>query len=434
MRSRTWAAAISTWGAHAVSTVIVPRVAFTAPEYQVDGTIRPAGYVFEGAPGDGWMIHREGRRHLELGAGYRLVRVRHCGVCATDLARRYLPFPLPQVTGHEVVGDDDGRLVVVEINASCTARGLVPCVHCAAGMPTHCPERRVLGIHDLPGGFGPWLLAPVHGVLPVPPSVSPLAATFVEPFAAAWHAVERIAPNAGDRVLVLGPGRLGALVVAALAAWRARRGVALEILAAGRGARSRERATRLGADATFVPEAAPPADVVVDATGSPDGFERAVALARREVHIKTTTGRPALGLAHVTELVVDELTIAPLEGAPPTGGVVVRTDAEIDAAIRPFPSEERSRTGPRGTIFVADVRQPRTRLLAALLDRRLRITTSRCGDFRPALSVLAAEGLGERLANEMVVGVLPATALAEAFARAAAGGSKMVVRQADVHV
>jgi hypothetical protein len=128
---------------------------------------------------------------------------------------------------------------------------------------------------------------------------------------------------------------------------------------------------------------------------------------------------------------VDELTIAPLAGEPSPGGVVVHSDAEIDAAIRPVPGVERSRPGPRGTILVADVGQARTRLLEGLLDRRLRVTTSRCGDFRPALSVLA-EGLGERLVGEMVVGVLPATALTEAFARAAAGGGKTVVHQPDM--
>src|SRR5207249_2809327 len=107
-------------------------------------------------------VVREGREHLRLGPGYRLLRVSRCGVCATDLARRQLPFPLPQVTGHEVVAvADDGTPVVVEINASHAARALPPdawCADCRRGLGTHCPDRLVLGIHDLPGGFGPWLL------------------------------------------------------------------------------------------------------------------------------------------------------------------------------------------------------------------------------------------------------------------------------------
>ena len=31
----------------------------------------------------------------------------HFRVCSTDLARRFLPFPLPQVTGHELIARDE---------------------------------------------------------------------------------------------------------------------------------------------------------------------------------------------------------------------------------------------------------------------------------------------------------------------------------------
>jgi D-arabinose 1-dehydrogenase-like Zn-dependent alcohol dehydrogenase len=29
---------------------------------------------------------------------------RYCGICTTDLKRHCLPFPLPQIIGHEIVG------------------------------------------------------------------------------------------------------------------------------------------------------------------------------------------------------------------------------------------------------------------------------------------------------------------------------------------
>src|SRR5438477_4586229 len=131
-------------GAPAMST------AFTAPEYQPDGSIRSAKYAFAGSTENGWEIQREGRLHLRLGRGYGLLRTSHCGVCATDLARRHLPFPLPQVTGHEVVAaDDGGAAFVVEINASHAARGLRErgwCPFCRHELATHCPERLVVGI------------------------------------------------------------------------------------------------------------------------------------------------------------------------------------------------------------------------------------------------------------------------------------------------
>src|SRR3954467_6551124 len=140
-------------------------IRFVAPEYQADGSFRETAYGLRGSAEDGWEIARDGAPHLRLGRGYRALRVSHCGICATDLARCRLPFPLPQVTGHEVVAlDDAGAPVVIGINASHAARALCArgwCTYCIGGLPTHCPERRVLGIHDLPGGFGPWVLAPV---------------------------------------------------------------------------------------------------------------------------------------------------------------------------------------------------------------------------------------------------------------------------------
>src|SRR5262249_29213965 len=153
-------------------------------------------------------------------------------------------------TGHEVVAvDHDGTPAVVEINASHAARGLTaPCAYCARGLPSHCPERLVLGIHDLPGGFGPWLLAPTAAVLPLPPGVAPSLATFVEPFAAALHAARVATRLPRGRVAVLGPRRLGMLVVAALAGWRRRAGERYEIVALARRPELRDLAGRLGAD------------------------------------------------------------------------------------------------------------------------------------------------------------------------------------------
>jgi len=448
-------------------------VAFAAQEYQPDGTIRPAHYAFAVTADAGWEVRREGAPHLHLGPGYRLLEVSHCGICSTDLARRHLPFPLPQVTGHEVVAREETReLVVVEINASHAARGLdraLWCERCRAGMSTHCPDRLVLGIHDLPGGFSPWILAPAHAVLRVPPGIGPTTATLVEPFAAALHAARALELAAGERVLVLGPGRLGSLVVAALAAWRRRTGIAFEILAAGRRPEALERARALGADDALRLEHAAPAHVVVDTTGSPDGLALALGLATREVHVKSTTGQPTLGLAHLTELVVDEIAMVPWTGVVPAGaasavvpdgvagdvrrtlvaaGVRIVTDdearalplggadvgvarscAEADRLLRPEPGVERGLVRARGTILLAGDPDPAGDLAAKLQARRLRLTSTRCGDFAAALDLLAdpAQDLGQQLGERMVTDVVPAARLSDGFARAATGGGKVVV-------
>ena len=135
-------------------------------EYRSDGSFETRLYRLEGSSEAGWRVFRNDELHLSFGKGYVLLRARSCGVCSTDLARRFLPFPLPQIIGHEVLAvDQDNRRFVAEINASHRSLGQdqVECAYCDHGLPTHCPQRRVLGIHDLPGGFGPFLLAPLHG-------------------------------------------------------------------------------------------------------------------------------------------------------------------------------------------------------------------------------------------------------------------------------
>jgi threonine dehydrogenase-like Zn-dependent dehydrogenase len=451
------------------------RVAFTASEYQADGSIARVPYELSGSSTSGWSVLRAGVSHVEMGSGYRLLRVSHCGICATDLARRHLPFRLPQITGHEVVAvEEDGTPVVVEINASHRARALrVSCAYCDGGLPSHCPERLVLGIHDLPGGFGPWLLAPVNAILPLPASVSPRVGSFVEPFAAALHAARIVTRVPRGRIAVLGPGRLGLLVIAALSAWRRRAGGSWEIVALPRRPERAALARRLGADDVRDPSAvdAAFADVVVDTTGSPAGFERALELAREEVHLKTTCGEPSAGLRQATSMVVDEValfgsaalplqspaggpkfeTLLVMEGTPtvvrdelmtrglrvvarsalpsiPFGAadvVTVPSMAEVDDAIRPNPSMQRGLVRPRGVVVVAEGKE--RPLGDAVLHRGVVVTTSRCGDFRAALDLLPDV---PDLAAELVTTIFPTDRLADAFTAAAAADQlKVIVTQ-----
>ena len=295
-------------------------IRYEALEYHADGSLAPCRMELDGTAEEGWRVERNGARWLEVGPGYESLAVLGCGVCSTDLARRFLPFRLPQITGHELLATrGGGERLVVEINASHAARGIASdCPFCRCGLERHCPDRLVLGIHDLPGGFGPRVLAPIHAVHDVPREVPDRTALLVEPFAAAWNAVTTIAPRAGDTVAVLGPRRLGMLVIAALRAWRTMHGSALGILAITRRRELAELARALGADEVIVgadgDEAIPSAlaDVVVDTTGNPRALELALRLARREVHLKSTHGQPAGGLAHPTELVVDEVSLRPL--------------------------------------------------------------------------------------------------------------------------
>ena len=429
------------------------EVEFSAPEYQADASFEEARYRFCGDPEKGWSLVRNGQPHLELGPGYRLLQTVSCGVCSTDLERHFLPFPLPQVTGHEVLAtDESGGRFVVEINASHLARGVsAECPFCAAGLHTHCPERVVLGIHDLPGGFGPWVLAPVNAVLPLPDEIPSSAGVLVEPLAAALNAVEMVQPKAGETIAVLGPRRLGMLIVAALSAYRNANNIDFDVMALARHQSLLDLSRQFGATSTRLVEgngeALPDniADVVIDTTGNPDALVLATRLARREVHLKSTHGRPSAGLNHLTELVVDELRLgshertnnldvaAPDIGWLADGGVnersagmllsdleasadsrrlprvdvaVVNSATQAERAIRPSPEHQRSLVRPRGDILLTQAARKTTDspLVHKIIDDGLRLTSSRCGDFRRAIQLLLDDAdlrdIGEKLVTD----------------------------------
>ncbi len=460
-------------------------IQFKALDYTAQDAFEEAEYEFAGDQATGWSIRRNGAPYLSLGPGYRLLKTRLCGVCSTDLDRRFLPFPLPQITGHEVIAEDpDGQSYVVEINDTYAARGDAALdSFCLAGIPTHSPDRMVLGIDRLPGGFGPYILAPRNAAIPFQ-GIPDRAAVLVEPFAASLQAVVASPPRDGDQVAVLGPGRLGSLVICALHAYRSHSGRRFTITALARRKPPLELARKLGADDAIDltgPDAAGISfDIVYDTTSTPDGFLAALDLARREVHLKTTNGQTMGGLRHLTELVVDELSILPFsadnlnfrwEGersentriylAPSLrDGPVERVlrdqgltvdrsgpeDAarvmenftgrlprfdlglagsleEIDRIIRPVPGSEVSLVRPRGAIlFVPADGLPADAAAAALVQffrKGKIIRTSRCGDFHLALRLLQENPeVGAAMATHIVSHEFGSARLPEAFTTA----------------
>lgn len=248
-----------------------------------------------------------GDRPLERRPGEAVVAPTLAGVCATDLelVKGYMGFA--GVLGHEFVGVVEdapepawvGRRVVGSINCACGA-----CATCAAGRPTHCPERTVLGIVGRDGAFAERLSLPLANLLEVPEGVSDRAAAFVEPLAAACQILEQVHVRPSDRVVVLGTGRLGQLCARVLALTGA------EVSAVGRSASSLER---LGGAALPVALADASslagADVVVDCTGSPDGLALATRLVRPRGTVVLKTTVHDLGEVQPTAWVIDEITV-----------------------------------------------------------------------------------------------------------------------------
>ena len=242
------------------------------------------------------------------GEGESLVRVLLAGICSTDLeiAAGYMAFR--GVPGHEFVGVVVksgtralvGKRVVGEINCPCGE-----CALCRRGLGRHCPNRSVLGIAGRDGAFAEYLVLPDANLHPVPPGVSDDEAVFTEPLAAACRAFEHANAAPGEKVLILGDGRLGILIARVFAA----RGVPVTLL--GRHARNLELAAAPLVTTGMVGDKGEgrSADVVIEATGSASGLPLALSRLRPEgrLVLKTTIAdRYRIDLAPI---VVDEITV-----------------------------------------------------------------------------------------------------------------------------
>lgn len=233
-------------------------------------------------------------------AGEVTVAVTLAGVCATDLelVRGYMGFQ--GVLGHELVGVAEdgpwrGRRVVADINAPC-----LRCPTCAAGRPTHCPHRTVMGILGRDGAFAERVSVPPGNLHLVPEEVSDEAAVFVEPLAAACQILEQVHVRPSDRVVVLGSGRLAQLCARVLA-------LVAETGVVGRNAAS---LARLPAWLPRWDEAqAGGADVVVDCTGSAAGLALATRLVRPRGVVVLKSTVHDLGEVRPTGWVIDEVTV-----------------------------------------------------------------------------------------------------------------------------
>jgi threonine dehydrogenase-like Zn-dependent dehydrogenase len=241
--------------------------------------------VFEG----GRAAVRDARRPAPR-PGFALVRVIASGICNTDLELRRGYHRFSGIPGHEFVGRVEGppgspwldKRVVGEINLACGR-----CDWCRQGLRRHCPKRTVLGILKHPGAHADYLTLPESNLHEVPAEISDEEAVFVEPLAAACEILDQVEVSEKTTAAVLGAGKLGTLVAAVLAN-------------AGAGVRLLGRSSRARA-ACF--------DLVVEATGSPEGMPRALSLVRPRGTVVWKSTHHAPARFDSAPLVVNEVTV-----------------------------------------------------------------------------------------------------------------------------
>jgi L-iditol 2-dehydrogenase len=173
------------------------------------------------APGD---IRVEDRPEPTPTIDNLVLKIHGCAICGTDLKLATIGNPRchpPRIIGHELVGHithvgaqvqgfAGGERVTLATTLACGR-----CQYCALGLGNLCPNARPIS-YDFDGGFAEYLAIPSlamagGNVIKVPDSVADEAAALSEPLSCAINAQELAGVKAGDRVLVIGGGPLGAL-------------------------------------------------------------------------------------------------------------------------------------------------------------------------------------------------------------------------------
>jgi threonine dehydrogenase-like Zn-dependent dehydrogenase len=263
--------------------------------------------------------------------GEALIRIRLSGICGTDLELLRGYYPFTGVPGHEFVGevlkspqqDWVGKRVVGEINAVCGE-----CFQCLNGRPSHCEKRSVLGILNRDGVHSEYTTLPLANLHSVPDSVPDEAAVFTEPLAAALEIQQQVQIRSTDRVLLIGAGRLGQLIAQTLALT----GCDLRVLARHphQQALLESRKIEIISEREVRPRTW---DVVVEATGSPSGFE----WARRAVRPRGTLVLKSTYKGEMTvnwsPFVVDEITIIGSRCGPFAPALRLLEHGQVDPTI-----------------------------------------------------------------------------------------------------
>jgi L-iditol 2-dehydrogenase len=240
-----------------------------------------------------------------------VINVAGASICGSDLHIAHWHAmaqwtKTPVILGHEFAGIVSetgsavrsfrpGDAVAVESVIWCGV-----CPQCRAGKTNVCLERRLFGIHQ-PGGIAEAVAAPERLLHRLPQGLAPAHAALAEPTTVALHAVLLQPPQAGDVVLITGPGPIGLLVGLIARAGGAR------VLMAGTPADAATRlpaAQRLGLEpldpklsipdgvARFTDQ---PVDLVVECSGSGAAIDAALHIVKRGGGV-TLVGMPSSGV------------------------------------------------------------------------------------------------------------------------------------------
>lgn len=155
-----------------------------------------------------------------------------------------------------------------------------------------------------PGAFADYVVLPERNLHILPDSIPLDEGVFIEPLAAACEVLDQVDFDNQRRVAVLGDGKLGLLIAQVLSAHR------VPVVQYGRHREKLQITAAMGVE-TVVGGQLPAKefDVVIEATGSPDGLKQAVAMSRpRGTVVMKSTVHGAVTI-DTAPIIVDELTL-----------------------------------------------------------------------------------------------------------------------------
>ncbi len=213
-----------------------------------------------------------------------LIEVKASGICGTDIhifRGEYLGG-YPVIPGHEFAGVvaavgskvkriKAGGRVAVEPNIACDN-----CPACLSNRQNFCDNWKGIGV-TLPGGMAQYVAVPEKAVVDI--GELPFeAGAFVEPLSCVLHGVQKTGFGLADRVLIIGCGPIGILLLKSILLEGAS-----EITTVDKNSGRLELSRKSGAARAFsgLDELkGQEFDAVVDATGVPALMERTLAFAR----------------------------------------------------------------------------------------------------------------------------------------------------------
>jgi len=232
-----------------------------------------------------------------------LVKVDAVGICGSDIEIKNGTYPdyiaYPIIPGHEtagtvvevgkgVLGFKVGDRVAIEPHAGCGQ-----CSNCKRGYYSYCvyygkPGHRALGF-TVNGGFAEYVAAPARNLHKLPPNLTAEEGAMAVSAGTAMFGLMEIGIEAGETVVVIGPGPVGLTALALAKAL----GAGTAVMVGTRWSRLNV-AKELGADVLVnIREGQDPvkvvmdltdglgADLVINSTPSPESVQQSIKMLRR---------------------------------------------------------------------------------------------------------------------------------------------------------